>query len=208
MHILLTDQLTCPRCGADFGLILLADRMEDRRVIEGRLGCANCREEYPVRGGMADLRFPPGPPLPATGLPADSDSEAALRLAALLGLSGGRGMALIAGPGARLAKAVAALIDETEVVTVDPNLAALGEQPGVSRFAARDELPFASRSMRGVALTGGDGLLDEAVRVLASGGRIMVEQADSATAHRLREAGLEVLLEQDGVVVASPVRDR
>ena len=43
MHILLTDTLTCPRCGPDFGLILLAERIEGRRVMDGHLGCANCR---------------------------------------------------------------------------------------------------------------------------------------------------------------------
>ena len=46
MHILLTDVVTCPRCGPEFGLILLADRFEERRVMQGRLGCPNCREEY------------------------------------------------------------------------------------------------------------------------------------------------------------------
>ncbi|HWK89996.1 MAG TPA: Trm112 family protein, partial [Longimicrobium sp.] len=56
MHILLTDLLTCPRCGPEHGLVLLADRIEERRVVRGRLGCPNCRETYPVAGTVADLR--------------------------------------------------------------------------------------------------------------------------------------------------------
>lgn len=52
MHILLTDILTCPRCGPEFGLILLADELRDRRVHEGTLGCANCRGRWPVRRGF------------------------------------------------------------------------------------------------------------------------------------------------------------
>lgn len=56
MHILLTDVLTCPNCGPEFGLILLADRVENRRVLEGTLGCANCRERYGIVEGFADLR--------------------------------------------------------------------------------------------------------------------------------------------------------
>lgn len=56
MHILLTDVLTCPNCGPEFGLILLADRVENRRVLEGTLGCANCRERYGIDEGFADLR--------------------------------------------------------------------------------------------------------------------------------------------------------
>ena len=56
MHLLLTDRLTCPRCGPSFGLILLADRMNDRRVVDGVLGCPNCRDGFPVRDGFGDLR--------------------------------------------------------------------------------------------------------------------------------------------------------
>ena len=63
MHILLTDRLACPRCGPEFGLVLLAHEVRDRRVLEGDLGCPNCREAYPVREGFADLRPPPRTPL-------------------------------------------------------------------------------------------------------------------------------------------------
>ena len=38
MHILLTDLLFCPRCGPQHGLILLANRLEERRVLDGWLG--------------------------------------------------------------------------------------------------------------------------------------------------------------------------
>jgi uncharacterized protein YbaR (Trm112 family)/SAM-dependent methyltransferase len=58
VHLLLTDRVTCPRCGPRFGLILLAERVVDRRVLEGHLGCPNCREHYPVRKGYGDLRPP------------------------------------------------------------------------------------------------------------------------------------------------------
>ena len=44
MHILLTDALTCPRCGPDFGLIVLAEGVEDRRV-----PCENNRAERELR---------------------------------------------------------------------------------------------------------------------------------------------------------------
>ena len=58
MHIVLTDVLTCPRCGPSFPLILLANRVENRRVLDGVLGCANCREKYPVQDGLGKLRVP------------------------------------------------------------------------------------------------------------------------------------------------------
>ena len=59
MQLLLTDRLACPRCGPGFGLVLLADRMVDRRVHEGTLGCPNCRDSFTVHAGFADLRAPP-----------------------------------------------------------------------------------------------------------------------------------------------------
>ena len=59
MHLLLTDRLTCPRCGPEFGLILLADKLVDRVVHSGVLGCPNCRDAFQVEDGFADLRAPP-----------------------------------------------------------------------------------------------------------------------------------------------------
>ena len=55
MHLALTDRMICPRCGPGFGLILLAHEVRDRRILEGDLGCPNCRDQYPVRKGFADL---------------------------------------------------------------------------------------------------------------------------------------------------------
>lgn len=207
MHILVTDILTCPRCGPRFGLILLADRMEERRVYEGSLGCPNCRERYAVRGGFADLRYPPGPPHAAVA-EGEIAEDAAIRLAALLGITGSPGRFLIMGPGANLARAIAVLVPEVEILAADPALAALPEQPGVSRLDAGVVLPFASHSLRAVALTAGDERLEEALRVLAPGGRIVLDPAVPGSADRLREAGLRILLDQEGVVVASPPVDR
>lgn len=210
MHILLTDVLACPRCGPEFGLVLLADRVEDRRVLEGRLGCPNCREQFPVVRGALDAR----PPAERTGMaeaPAstdDADPDAAVRLAALLGLADARGTVLIAGPGAALAPAVAALVDELEVVALVAGPGSEGERPGVSRIAAGAALPFRGRTLRGVALTGGAGLpLEEALRVLQPGARLVVEGAPAGTAAALSSLGARVMLDQEGTVVAKAAGD-
>lgn len=58
MDVGLSDLLTCPRCGPGYGLVLLPYEASDRRVRTGVLGCANCRERYPVEEGVADLRVP------------------------------------------------------------------------------------------------------------------------------------------------------
>jgi len=55
MHIQLTDILTCPVCGPQHGLILRADRIVERRVRDGALGCPHCRRQYEIRGSAAFL---------------------------------------------------------------------------------------------------------------------------------------------------------
>jgi uncharacterized protein YbaR (Trm112 family) len=183
MHILLTDRLACPRCGPEFGLILLAHHVRDRRVLEGDLGCPNCRETYPVREGFADLRPPPRPPLPPPADEGDADEDGAgklargkgvagepsggedsaadsgrgdevLRLGALLGVTEGPGMILLKGPVARHGKALADLIEHVEVVVMAPDLGGAREEEGVSRLVGRGRIPFFSDSFRGVALSG------------------------------------------------------
>lgn len=204
MHILLTDVLRCPRCGPEFGLVLLAERTEERRVLEGRLGCSNCREGYPVRGGEADLRVPGAEPLPPAGPPAGELHERALRLGALLGLAEPRGSVLLVGGGAELAAEVAALRERVQVVSVSGAPTGGEEREGVNRVAAGAALPFAPASLGGVALTGSPPpeLVEEGARVLARGGRMVVEGAPAGAAERLAAVGVRVLLEQEGVLVA------
>jgi uncharacterized protein YbaR (Trm112 family) len=212
MHILLTDALTCPRCGPDFGLIVLAEGIEDRRVRGGHLGCPNCRSQYPIRDRVADLR-PGGSPSvessPSAEAPrgGEGDGDAAVRLAALMGLAGASGLALIAGPGARHAAAVSALVPELEVIAVSDSAdgaGSAGAEAGVSRVLASGAgLPFRG-GLRAAALTGGadDARLREGLRVLAPGARLVVDPAPADAAERLRGLGAEVLLQEDGVVVA------
>jgi uncharacterized protein YbaR (Trm112 family) len=204
MHILLTDVLACPRCGPEMGLVLLADRMEDRRVVEGRLGCPNCREMYGISGGVADLRAP-GAAVTAehAAASAEGGEEAALRLAALLGLAEAKGMVLVAGPGAALAGRMAALVEGVEVIAVSP-VPTPADAPGVSAVAAGAVLPLRDRVLTGAALTGSASveMVAEALRVLRPGARLVVTEAGEGTAGWLRGAGAGVLLEQDGVVVA------
>lgn len=201
MHILLTDILRCPRCGPEFGLVLLADRVEDRRVGAGRLGCANCREMYPVAGGEVDLRVPGAVGVPEGGAAAGPDE--AVRLAALLGLSEAWGSVLLAGAGADLADALAALVPGVEVVHAVGRPGDGAGEGRLSRLVAGAPLPFAPGSLRGVALgREAAGLVEEGVRLLAPGGRLVVEGAPAGAADGLAAAGLSVLLDQEGWLVA------
>jgi uncharacterized protein YbaR (Trm112 family) len=201
MHILLTDILTCPRCGPAFGLIVLADRMEDRQVIEGTLGCANCRNGYPVRGGAADLRLGGG--AHPVGEPAAVDAERAFRLAALSGVADRQGAMLVAGAAPGALAEVARLLPNAQVVglgTAPPERA-----PGGSWVVADAGLPFRDRSLLAVGVVGPGGPADlvELARVVAPGGRLVLDGAGPVEGDSLAAAGWTPLLEQEGVAVAS-----
>ncbi len=212
MHILLTDILSCPGCGPQFGLILLADRVEDRRVIEGTLGCANCDGRYPVHGGLADLRIPVEQGTAASEAVARVEEDAgvdtaqrALRWAALMGVAEGPGYLLVVGPAAALADGIAALVDNLEVIAASPASAGLAEQPGVSRIMVSTKLPFYSGKVRAVALSGtaASRLLEEGARAVGPLGRLVLEPAPEAVDERLANVGMRIVAKQDHTVVAA-----
>jgi hypothetical protein len=179
--------------------------MEDRRVLDGSLGCYNCRESYPIVDGFCDLRPPPRDPLPPAEPPAaDPDAEESIRMAALLGLVEGGGSILLLGTTARHAAPLVKMVEGVEVVAVSPDLRAIPESAGVNRIAVSGVLPFKSGVLRGVALTGGEeGLLEEVVRVTAPIGRIVVLESNPETEPHIRDLGLEVLIAEGQVVVAA-----
>lgn len=208
MHLLVTDRLTCPRCGPEFGLILLADRTGgDRRVLEGALGCANCRDRFPVRDGFGDLRAPPRGALPPGKVagPDQGDPEEAERLQALLGIVQGPGTVALVGDPARHARALTGRMEGVEVLAVDAGTALWPEEEGISRLVSRPGLPVFSRTLRGVVLDGslGPRWLAEAARVTALRSRVVVVHAAEDAGERLEEAGLQLLATEAGTVVAA-----
>jgi len=209
MNLLLTDRLSCPRCGPEFGLILLADRILDREVLDGTFGCPNCRDAFPVLDGFGDLRAPPrrggieGLAGPADRRPEDVEDGG--RLMALLGVAQGPGTIALVGAPARHAGALAGAIEGIHVLAIDPDLAGWPELPGVSRAMAGPGLPVFSRTLRGVAVDGrlGAGMLGEAARVVARLGRVVVVHAGPDARAAMEDAGLRVLAEEAGTVVAA-----
>jgi uncharacterized protein YbaR (Trm112 family) len=209
MHILMTDVLVCPRCGPAFGLILLADRIEDRRVPAGRLGCSNCREQYPIADGVADLTGGLGAAVgPVTAdPPAAADDARADRIAALLGVTQPGAFVLLAGYAAADAAAVAARLQDAEVLAVCDGVGAgvedIGAMASVSRVQAH-ALPVATAKMAGVAVTGprAAALLEEAARTVRPTGRLYLDPAPPDAAQRLARLGLRVLAEQEQALLA------
>jgi len=215
LNTTVTDRLACPRCGPAFGLILLAREVEDQRVLSGEFGCANCRERYPVVGGFGDFRPEPAPPLAMESDsedPGPDDPEGALRIAALLGVERGPGFLLLAGSPARQAERVAGMVEGIEVVALHAGLRGRVEVPGVSRCYAGGRWPFFSGLFRGTALGAqvAEAHLDEALRVTAPGGRLVVELSEwgitegagPSLLEKLRAQTRELLLEAEGLVVA------
>ena len=215
MHILLTDRLICPRCGPGFGLILIADRLENRRVIDGSLGCPNCRDRFPVEAGFGDLRPPPRsarPDAPDIEPPA---SPSAIEVAALLGLTDGTGNVALIGDMAGHATALAGLVPGVEFIGIAPGLRGWDEGEGVSRLNAGVQLPFSDGSLRGVGLfseSAGEPLMagelpaaGELARVVAHDGRIAVWGAASGGVREWEKAltseGLDVLASEETALV-------
>jgi len=207
MHLLLTDRLTCPRCGPTFGLILLTHRLEDRIVHEGVLGCPNCRDGFPITGGFGDLRAPPrgetGSGL--AGAPGASAADGSAPLLAFLGIVGGPGTIALVGEPARAAAEVARALPEMLVVAVDPDSRHWPEQERVSRLVAAPGLPFFSSGLRAIALDGrlGEEWLTEAARVVAPRGRVVVVHAPAGARARLESAGLKVVAVDAETIVAA-----
>ncbi len=215
MQLLLTDRLTCPRCGPTFGLILLASRLEDRRVHDGVLGCPNCRDNFPITAGFTDLRAPPrgeisdglagGPPPGFAASSSMGDEEEGDRLSALLGISQGPGTVALLGEAARHARAVVRAVEDLQVVAIDSDLVEWTDTPGVSRAVAGPGLPFFSRMLRGVVVDGrlARGWLEEAIRVVAPMSRVIVIRSPDWAPAVLEESGLSVMISEAQTVVAA-----
>jgi uncharacterized protein YbaR (Trm112 family) len=196
LHLLLTDRLACPRCGPGFGLILRADRLVDRRVLEGGLGCPNCRDRYPIADGFADLRPPPRAELPPAA-PRSVDPARTDELAALLGVTEGPGNVGLVGALSAHAAGLADRVPGVEVIAIDAGARAEAEREGVSRMVAGAELPFHPWSLRALALARESQALLERPKELAQlvprGGRIVLEAPGAGAPERLADAGARVL---------------
>jgi uncharacterized protein YbaR (Trm112 family) len=143
MFIELTDHLRCPADHEESYLVLLPDRMEDRSVREGRLGCPVCGRTYALVEGVLDLGGEVPQPPPATLLEPEP-------LTALVGLSGPGGYLVLVGTPAARWREVAELNPGVGLVAVNPG-PDVADAPGISVLRG-GSLPLKSRSMRGVVL--------------------------------------------------------
>ncbi|MGH7669774.1 MAG: hypothetical protein ACRENQ_09805, partial [Gemmatimonadaceae bacterium] len=152
MFIELVDSLRCPHAHEDSWLVLAAERMDGRRVLDGVLGCPVCRRQYRIADGVADLRSD-GSAAPATEAPRtppSADAEQAVRLAAFLNLADGGGYAILVGAWTRYAAGLLAL-GGTHLLLVNPEPGVI-ILTGTSGLLADSSLPLAPAGARALAL--------------------------------------------------------
>ncbi len=224
MFLELAEVLDCPDCEASAGLVAFVDRAQSRRVVEGRLGCPLCEIEVPIRRGT--MRFDlsdavrRATPRAETARPAEhahragTAPEAALRLAALLGVSDRAGMVVLLGPRlAAHAPAIARLGDRLEVLAWLPDpgdasppaaLAVEDLVAGVDPLlgAAPERWPIRSSALHGIALaTPGPPQLSESARCTRPGARLVVETPTPADLDALAASEFAEVASDDTVWV-------
>jgi uncharacterized protein YbaR (Trm112 family) len=203
----LTDLLTCPRCGPGFGLVLLVDEVEQRRVQRGWLGCPNCRQDFPVENGVADLRSEPE--TPRAPRPAFEDEELALKIVALSGLADTRDYLLLDERLAHAAAAVVEMAPELEVIVLRNTPDNSAEQHGISRVLSDARFPLVEYKLRGVAIAPGTDpeLVAAAARRVSTGGRLVLFDAADVDLKAVERAGLTVVAAEEGTAVAERKAD-
>ena len=217
MFIELTEVLDCPLCRNELGLVAFVDELQERRVLEGHLGCPECRAEYPIRGGGIDLSgledgsdpsdesgvspsdessAGPGGPAPTVGC----NDERAMQVAALLGVRERAGARLLVDESlAACAPAMVGWGERIEILTLVPVLASegpFGSGPGVTPVAGATHArwPIRPHALRGVALLGGSpDRLREAERVLTRGGRLAVLEPAPDVLDAINDCDFEIL---------------
>lgn len=224
MFIELAEVLDCPDCRVSAGLVAFVDRAASRRVIEGRLGCPLCEIEVPIRRGTMrfDLSAAEGPaPSPLSRDAGEGDPEAAVRLAALMGVTDPAGGVVLLGPGLTAhAPAVARLGDRLEVLAWwsapgDPSTApaslpleelAAGVDPLCG--AAPDRWPVRSGALHGIALAEDlAALLPEITRCVRPGARLVVENPTRADLAALAGSGFAQVASDPAVWVGERARN-
>ena len=195
MYIELTDHLRCPADHEESYLVLLPDRVEDRSVRAGQLGCPVCGRSFALVDGVLDVGGAPEPLDAGAGPGADA-------LTALAGLSGPGGYLVVVGAPGREWRELAERNPGVGLVLVNPP-AEVRDEPGVSVLRG-GELPLKSRTMRGAILGEGFGgdvrWIGEAARVVLPGLRVVGQGPDPAPGQ------IDLMASAGGVWVGSPRR--
>jgi uncharacterized protein YbaR (Trm112 family) len=186
MFIEITEYLKCPANHAAAWLVLAPERLEQRHVVTGMVGCPVCKSEYAIRDRVVQFGTAPA-------WSGAAHVPGAATVQALIGLESPGGVVVLVGSAADVATELATLMPGVHLIVVNAERPA----PGTSPVESASGLPLRDRMARGVVL-GGEAVdwVAEARRVVLPGQRVVV----------LRDAvpvveGLEALASGDGLWV-------
>jgi hypothetical protein len=186
----------------DSWLIARADELVARHIVQGELGCPICEARYTVRDGVANFRgAEQSSPSETSSVPPQDASAAALRAAALLGLTEPGGLVVLAGEWSACANALLGLAEGVQLLALDP-APTLRSGGALSLALIPDALPLAAASARGIALDAAHAtpsLLAGASRALAPGGRLI-----APASARVPESLQELARDDEQWVAAAP----
>ena len=216
MHLELVELLRCPVSHAPGVLVASADTIANRYVTEGLLGCSVCYAEYAIRGGVthfetgtAGYGLSASPADDVSGEATEDGSAVAMRLAAQLGLSAGRGVFALVGYDittvvamrdivpARILLLNPSQLDSSAFPTEPLRCASLVAPVGVATCG--DTLPLVPAKFDGLAVHAAHalpGIVEQAATALRSGGRLV------ADARATLPAGVRELVRDKHVWVA------
>lgn len=216
MFIELSEALACPACGPPQGLVVVVDRLDGRRVMEGFLGCPICEARFPIRTGIVDLAHPTD----AVPPPELDPKQTAVMIAALFDIRDGNGYLLLDEALGPVAAGVAEMTGGCEVIALAGPEYGHRESieaddgwndsmaPGTSRVTgAGRSLPVQNGRLRALAMgQPTEARLRDAIRALAPDGRLVVMQPTAETRELLRELPVQALTDEEmaflGVVAA------
>ncbi len=174
MHVDLVESLRCPNAHEDGWLVASADKVVQRRIMRGVIGCPQCGAEWSLTDGV--LVFDAPTSLELVQIQPPAEPAGALRLAALLDLRDSRGAVVMVGESARFCDGVATLSGVLILAVNAPADSAVAH----SRLYAAHRLPLGVGTVRGVVLDmahSGPAWVASAVRALERGGRLVAPAA-------------------------------
>lgn len=171
MFVELIDTLRCPQPHTDAWLVASSVRTVGRHIMDGALGCPECRATYPIRDGV--VCFAEEDHRAAASDVSDDD---VLRLAAQLHLVEAPGVVLLTGLWCAYAVPLLQALPTVQLLAVNATVALPLDERISQVRAAPDSLPFAAASARGAALDerhASAAMLEAAARVVRTGGRLV-----------------------------------